>query len=75
VSILFLAPHLWPFFPGFKLQFLNCLAGRDAFLVGHNLKSETAKIQELQVSYEDEKGHLITLCLVDTPGFGDTYKP
>jgi len=55
-------------------QFLNLIIGDDQFKVGHDLNSETANIQEFQFPYEDEGGNKRLLCLLDTPGFGDTYK-
>lgn len=55
-------------------QFLNLIIGDNRFKVGHDLRSETTDIQEFQLLYEDEAGRKRLLRLLDTPGFGDTYK-
>jgi len=55
-------------------QFLNLIIGDNQFKVGHGLISETADIQEFQFPYQDEAGNERLLCLIDTPGFGDTSK-
>jgi len=55
-------------------QFLNLIIGDNQFKVGHGLVSETADIQEFQFPYQDEAGNDRLLCLIDTPGFGDTSK-
>ncbi|KAF8064962.1 P-loop containing nucleoside triphosphate hydrolase protein [Lyophyllum atratum] len=54
-----------------KSTFINTVAEKEITTVGHNLKSETAQLQHIVLSYPKDPSRRIIL--VDTPGFDDTY--
>ncbi|GLB39635.1 putative 50S ribosome-binding GTPase [Lyophyllum shimeji] len=54
-----------------KSTFINTVVGEAVAVVGHNLKSQTAHLQHVVLSYPKDRNRRIIL--VDTPGFDDTY--
>lgn len=50
-------------------QFINCATESKEMGVNHGIKSETIQVKELFCEIDGQK-----CCLVDSPGFGDTYR-
>lgn len=54
-------------------QFINSAAGQNVTIVGHDLKSCTAKIEAIAVPYPSSEDPTRRIVFVDTPGFDDTF--
>ncbi|KAH7925385.1 hypothetical protein BV22DRAFT_437408 [Leucogyrophana mollusca] len=55
-----------------KSTFVNTAVGKDAMVVGHDLKSCTESLQHVIVDYPKDPSRRVVF--VDTPGFDDTYE-